>query len=535
MKKLFATSFILLNSVLAIYAQWNGTNPLYTTSEVGVNTGTTKGAGLTVGNNDPTAFISSGGDNTHLTLTTMGPNGAIRFYTQGGVSGVRATTESMRISPLGRVGIGTISPGEKLDVMGNIRFSGGFFIFNTQQSFINWGGSGAGDLTFRTLNTIGNTSSFNDKMIIKYDGNVGIGTTTPGEKLDVSGNIRFNGGHLVYNSQHGIIDWGGSGAGDLTFRTLNTVGNISTYSDKMIIKNDGNVGIGTTSPSSKLEVIGDIKLQTELSFSGTNSYIGLNGNLYFRKSIQGGYQNLVKLCSNGYLGIGDFSSSHDCPEAPLTVRPISALPASSPITVLDGSNYKFIKIYLNNPYNYTNSLVQNNDYLITYNHIQDFGVPFTPCGFTIAPNGDVNSNGIRISPEGRVGIGHANPTAKLGVGISQASENAFSVYRKDLSRDVFRITGEGKVYATEVEVKLATAFPDYVFSSEYKLRSLYDVEQFIKTNKHLPEVPSASNVEANGMNIGEMQTILLKKIEELTLYVIELKKENDKLKEMISK
>jgi hypothetical protein len=534
MKKLFATSFILLNSVLAIYAQWNGTNPLYTTSEVGVNTGTTKGAGLTVGNNDPTAFISSGGDNTHLTLTTMGPNGAIRFYTQGGVSGVRATTESMRISPLGRVGIGTISPGEKLDVMGNIRFSGGFFIFNTQQSFINWGGSGAGDLTFRTLNTIGNTSSFNDKMIIKYDGNVGIGTTTPGEKLDVSGNIRLNGTHLIYNSQHGIIDWGGSGAGDLAFRTLNTTGNTSSFNDKMIIKYNGNVGIGTTAPQAKLEITGNLMLQNDLTFQTSSGIIGWGaGNLRFRKigprSDQ--YTDYAAIWNNGYFGIGNYADDNP-PLAPLTVTPISTIAQTVPISLFQDLSGRQLKLFLNSQAATGDELAQNGDYTIRYETRQDVG----NTGFTISPaSSTAGVSGIRIASNGRVGIGHANPTAKLGVGISQASENAFSVYRKDLSRDVFRITGEGKVYATEVEVKLATAFPDYVFSSEYKLRSLYDVEQFIKVNKHLPEVPSASNVETNGMNIGEMQTILLKKIEELTLYVIELKKENDKLKEMISK
>ncbi|MFZ4520870.1 MAG: hypothetical protein ACOYNC_04155 [Bacteroidales bacterium] len=91
----------------------------------------------------------------------------------------------------------------------------------------------------------------------------------------------------------------------------------------------------------------------------------------------------------------------------------------------------------------------------------------------------------------------------------------------------------GKVVCKEVEVTLA-AFPDYVFSSDYKLRSLYDVENFINANKHLPEVPSAAEVTSNGLNLGDMNATLLQKVEELTLYMIQLQKENDALKARVS-
>lgn len=90
----------------------------------------------------------------------------------------------------------------------------------------------------------------------------------------------------------------------------------------------------------------------------------------------------------------------------------------------------------------------------------------------------------------------------------------------------------GKIVCKEVEVTL-TGMPDYVFKSDYKLRSLYEVENFIKANSHLPEVPSEAEVVANGLNLGDMNAVLLKKVEELTLYMIELKKENDALKSRI--
>jgi hypothetical protein len=80
-----------------------------------------------------------------------------------------------------------------------------------------------------------------------------------------------------------------------------------------------------------------------------------------------------------------------------------------------------------------------------------------------------------------------------------------------------------------VQVTLAN-WPDYVFHEDYKLLSLNEVEQYITENHHLPNVPSAAEVEANGVNIGEMNAILLQKVEELTLYIIDLQKQVDELK-----
>ncbi|AXG71932.1 hypothetical protein KORDIASMS9_04190 [Kordia sp. SMS9] len=76
----------------------------------------------------------------------------------------------------------------------------------------------------------------------------------------------------------------------------------------------------------------------------------------------------------------------------------------------------------------------------------------------------------------------------------------------------------------------AGVWADYVFKSDYELKPLEEVETFINTNGHLPNVPSAKEVEENGVNLGEMDAKLLEKIEELTLYVIELKKEINELK-----
>ncbi len=79
------------------------------------------------------------------------------------------------------------------------------------------------------------------------------------------------------------------------------------------------------------------------------------------------------------------------------------------------------------------------------------------------------------------------------------------------------------MWAQEVEV-MSGWWPDKVFDKEYKLMPLCEVETFIKEHRHLPEIPSEKTVLEEGMNIAEMNALLLQKVEELTLYVIELEK-----------
>lgn len=163
---------------------------------------------------------------------------------------------------------------------------------------------------------------------------------------------------------------------------------------------------------------------------------------------------------------------------------------------------------------------------------------------------------------GNVGIGTTNPTSKLSVNGSISSSSlkidnhknedygyafylkvnrdltkAFAICDKD-AKEVFRIFGNGIVYSKKV---LAEAFEvrpdakdinwyDHVFKPDYKLRSLTELEQFVKTNNHLPDIPSENDIKENGFNMAEMDGLLLKKIEELTLYVIQQQKEIEELK-----
>jgi hypothetical protein len=88
----------------------------------------------------------------------------------------------------------------------------------------------------------------------------------------------------------------------------------------------------------------------------------------------------------------------------------------------------------------------------------------------------------------------------------------------------YKLSVEGTIRTRKVRVDPGT-WADYVFESDYKLRPLKEVEQYIQQEKHLPEVPSAAEIKKEGLDVGDNQAVLLKKIEELTLYVIQQQKQ----------
>ncbi|MEL6943710.1 MAG: hypothetical protein AAFO82_13670, partial [Bacteroidota bacterium] len=120
---------------------------------------------------------------------------------------------------------------------------------------------------------------------------------------------------------------------------------------------------------------------------------------------------------------------------------------------------------------------------------------------------DIKEDGTVYYNGGNVGIGTDTPITKFVV--------------------------DGEIRATKVRVRGDVNLPDYVFEEDYDLRSLEEVETYIEQNGHLPEVPSAAQVEKEGLSLGDMDATLLKKVEELTLYLIEMKKQNEELKKEV--
>ncbi len=133
-----------------------------------------------------------------------------------------------------------------------------------------------------------------------------------------------------------------------------------------------------------------------------------------------------------------------------------------------------------------------------------------------------------LKDDGKVGIGTEDPKKKLDVNGTVLFHNNDDQYLSVGNRQVvfgsenFDVNTfvNGKIWANEIEVT-TDRWSDYVFEDDYLLIPIKEVETFIKANKHLPGVPSEKEVIKEGVNLGDMDAVLLKKIEELTLYVIE--------------
>ncbi len=134
-------------------------------------------------------------------------------------------------------------------------------------------------------------------------------------------------------------------------------------------------------------------------------------------------------------------------------------------------------------------------------------------GGFITFNVNNNMEVVRIKSNGDVGIG------------------------TDLSQNInnYKLAVNGTIGAKEVKVEItSTTWSDFVFNDEYKLKSLKEVEDYINEKNHLPDIPTTKEVEDNGVNLGEMNSKLLQKIEELTLYMIEQNKKIEDLQNQIN-
>lgn len=97
----------------------------------------------------------------------------------------------------------------------------------------------------------------------------------------------------------------------------------------------------------------------------------------------------------------------------------------------------------------------------------------------------------------------------------------------------YTLAVNGKIIGEELKVQLNGNWPDYVFDTDYEPLSLEEIKKYIEENGHLPNIPSANEIEQNGMEVGEMNRLLLEKIEELTLYILEQNKSQQKLEQRI--
>ncbi|HAC25543.1 MAG TPA: hypothetical protein DCE81_11570, partial [Cytophagales bacterium] len=324
-------------------------------------------------------------------------------------------------------------------------------------------------------------------------GNLGIGTATPAHRLDVAGTI--NATSVLVNGQPVSV---------APSQWVNGTGNIS-YSA-------GDVGIGTSSPlGSRLHV--DInRATTALSSVGypdcglllrnTNTTANNLTVLNFADAAGWGVAGIaaqVKNHTSHTAALQFFTRNNGAtPVANMVLDELGRLGigTATPSEALEigGTGYLKVgggRISLDGVAGYYGNGIRYESSQVRIFQSGSLGAAFGGGITTLYGGGNA---ALTIDGNRNVGIGTASPTQKLTV--------------------------NGIIYGREVKVDAAVPGPDYVFEKDYDLLSLEDLRSYIESNKHLPEVPSAKEMEANGLNLSEMNLLLLKKVEELTLHLL---------------
>jgi len=151
-------------------------------------------------------------------------------------------------------------------------------------------------------------------------------------------------------------------------------------------------------------------------------------------------------------------------------------------------------------------------------------------GGTLYSTGNIYATGIYVNGNSITDAGFEFWN-KVGTNIWNRSDNVGIGVDLSKNPNNYRLGVKGKIGAQEVQIENnSLTWSDFVFKDDYKLITLEELEHYIKVNKHLPEIPTEAEVRKDGLLVSEMNAKLLQKVEELTLYVIELKKEVEALK-----
>jgi len=269
-----------------------------------------------------------------------------------------------------------------------------------------------------------------------------------------------------------------------------------------------NVGVGTTAPAQKLTVAGGLRIDDNNLFTG-----GLNGTnqntqpwLHFGNSASGEGIGSNRSGSTNVYGL-DFYSGYT-PRLTITNQGSVGIGTQNPdmrLTIMGG-----LRIDAGNSFSGGPTGTNGAAWL-------SFG---TTSGEGVGSNraGGSNLNGLDFYSSYQVRMSLTNGGNVLIGKTAQTNPN----YKLDIA---------GSARADKLIVNTTGA--DFVFAPTYQLPSLTTVAAYIKTNHHLPDIAPADEMKKDGLDVGDNQTKLLQKVEELTLYMIEMKKEMDTMKQRL--
>ncbi len=423
----------------------------------------------------------------------------------------------------GNVGVGTTNPTRLLSLNGTSNAYMGFKVGDVLQSTI--GSDANGD--FFVFDD--QTSSY--RMVIDTSGRIGVGTTAPATKLDVQGgwistmdtgtSVRA----FMEGGSSGISYFGNTGSGDVLIGNSNNWGYLT-------IKNGGNVGIGTQSPSAKFHVVAGSKqeIQTYIatSASGISDFAvggvgwkftrpgdGAFAHGIYTYDSSGGVKNNLAVSSRSDIVFT--AGSSDPSGSPERMR------ISETGNVGVGTTNPGAKLEVKGSYGSTGS--GGDLYANTENSVITLDAGSSRLGF-VKQYGDYPA--IAAGSASPLRLGHWNTPNLLG-NVSSGTftpnlviDTAGNVGIGTTNTSSYKLAVLGSIHATSVVVE--TGWSDYVFDKDYRLAPLSEVEAHIKAEKHLPGIPSAAEVAEKGVSLGDMQSKLLAKVEELTLHLIEQEK-----------
>jgi len=506
----------------------------HTTANTAGNNLTVQAGGATSGatnKNGGNLILSSG------ISTGTGSSNLILGIFPAGSSGTGDNTfaEQMRITGIGYIGIGTTAPNYKLHLHSTEMYDGGGQLATS-----------LGTTTFQMTNATTGTASDAGFMInvLGQDANISVNNSNGGFLKLTAPTIQLNStsSTMYLSSQTGGVSMNMS---DYSFRT-------TTTANVMKILAGGNIGIATSTPGSKLQVYGNSAIGYSASTAAPANGLAVYGNVGIGTITVGS-----PLQVNGGAAIG-YNASTTAPSNGLAVYGNVGIGTTSPGVKLEvnGTSGQTLKIVDGNQ-GTNRVLASDANGVASWKSLSTLYITTNNCTTTnkiLKMTGSTTMDCSQIYDDGtNVGIGTtSSPTAKLEIDgdrlilkensktLTLDADSSGKIMIGGSTNVVWFKTGSdyntikcGKIWAqTEVKVQNLDPWPDYVFDKEYSLMTLPEMENFINVNKHLPNVPSSKEVEKDGISLGKMDATLLQKVEELTLYVIDLKKENDALKKV---